>query len=51
MADIPDQLARGFTTFCMKPSQFTDDPSRVGEICRRMVELLQEMAPVAGRQP
>jgi probable F420-dependent oxidoreductase len=43
MADIPDQLARGYTTFCMKPSQYTDDPGQVAEICARMVELLRDM--------
>ena len=44
MADIPDQIARGYTTFCMKPSQFTDDPGQVGEICLRMRELLSAMS-------
>jgi hypothetical protein len=40
---IPEQLAQGFTTFCIKPSQFTDDPNGVGAFCRevmRRVELL-----------
>ncbi len=44
MADIPDQIARGYSTFCMKPSQFTDDPGHVRDICHRMVELLAAMA-------
>jgi probable F420-dependent oxidoreductase len=43
MADFPEQIGRGYTTFCMKPSQYTDDPAQVGEICARMVELLAEM--------
>jgi probable F420-dependent oxidoreductase len=43
MADFPDQIARGYTTFCMKPSQYTDDPAQVAEICARMVDLLGEM--------
>lgn len=34
MADIPQQIERGFTTFCVKPSQFTDDPNAVGTLCR-----------------
>ena len=34
MADIPEQIERGFTTFCVKPSQFTDDPNAVGALCR-----------------
>ncbi|MFD8383064.1 TIGR03619 family F420-dependent LLM class oxidoreductase [Streptomyces sp. NPDC059679] len=40
---IPAQMAQGFTTFCIKPSQFTDDPNGVGAFCReviRRVELL-----------
>ena len=43
MADIPDQMARGYTTFCMKPSQYTDDPAEVLEICLHMKELLWAM--------
>jgi hypothetical protein len=43
MADIPDQLARGYTTFCMKPSQYTDDPSEVRDICLHMKDLLRDM--------
>lgn len=30
---IPEQQAEGFTTFCVKPSQFTDDPDAVGAFC------------------
>lgn len=30
---IPEQQADGFTTFCVKPSQFTDDPDAVGAFC------------------
>jgi hypothetical protein len=37
MATFPDQLAAGFGTFCMKPSQYTDDVTAVAGICRRMV--------------
>jgi probable F420-dependent oxidoreductase len=37
---IPPQLARGFTTFCLKPSQFTDDPAEVGRICEHAVARL-----------
>lgn len=44
MADIPEQVARGYTTFCMKPSQYTDDPGEVLDICLRMRELLNAMA-------
>lgn len=38
MADFAQQIARGYTTFCMKPSQYTDRLDEVPEICRRMVD-------------
>ncbi|MDX3311240.1 TIGR03619 family F420-dependent LLM class oxidoreductase [Streptomyces sp. ME08-AFT2] len=34
---IPEQMAQGFTTFCIKPSQFTDAPDGVGEFCREVI--------------
>ncbi|HEY6277672.1 MAG TPA: TIGR03619 family F420-dependent LLM class oxidoreductase [Streptosporangiaceae bacterium] len=37
LAAIPAQLARGFRTICVKPSQFTDDPARMGDFCRELV--------------
>jgi probable F420-dependent oxidoreductase len=36
---IPPQLEAGYTTICFKPSQFTDDPAEVGDLCRRLVAL------------
>ena len=41
---IPPQLAQGFTTFCFKPSQFSDDAHRLPELCRRVVERVEELA-------
>jgi probable F420-dependent oxidoreductase len=38
-AAIPAQLESGYTTICFKPSQFTDDRSEVGALCRRLVAL------------
>ena len=38
LASIPPQLERGFTTICIKPSQFIDDPSLIGRFCRDVVE-------------
>lgn len=38
LASVPAQLARGFTTICVKPSQFVDDPARMGDFCRELVE-------------
>jgi alkanesulfonate monooxygenase SsuD/methylene tetrahydromethanopterin reductase-like flavin-dependent oxidoreductase (luciferase family) len=40
---IPEQIERGFTSFCLKPSQFTDDPAEVGPLCARVVEHLRAL--------
>ena len=37
LASIQPQLAQGFTSFCIKPSQVTDDPAQVGPLCREIV--------------
>jgi len=37
LAGIPAQQAQGYTTFCIKPSQFIDDPDGVGAFCREVV--------------
>ena len=38
LASIPEQIARGFTTICIKPSQFIDDRSHVAAFCRDVVQ-------------
>ena len=38
LASIPSQMARGFTTICIKPSQFVDEPAEIGGFCREVVE-------------
>lgn len=37
LASIPDQMARGFGTICIKPSQFIDDPHQIADLCGRIV--------------
>ena len=37
LATIPGQLARGFGTICIKPSQFTDDSAASGSFCREVI--------------
>jgi len=37
LAVIPEQMEQGFGTFCVKPSQFTDDPDDVAGFCRRVM--------------
>jgi probable F420-dependent oxidoreductase len=44
LASIPAQLERGFTTICIKPSQFVDDPNRIGAFCREVVERAAALA-------
>ena len=43
MADIPDQVAAGYTTFCIKPSQHTNEPGAVEGLIARMVECLNQL--------
>jgi probable F420-dependent oxidoreductase len=38
LASIPAQLERGFTTICIKPSQFIDDPDEIGQFCGDVVQ-------------
>jgi hypothetical protein len=38
LASVPAQLERGFTTICIKPSQFIDDPDEIGTFCHDVVE-------------
>jgi probable F420-dependent oxidoreductase len=44
LAAIPRQIARGFSTICVKPSQFTDDATRIGEFCREVVAKVAQLA-------
>ena len=37
MADFPDQIAAGYTTFCMKPAQHVNSMDEVPALCRHMV--------------
>jgi hypothetical protein len=41
---VPGQLARGFTSICIKPSQFTDDPRTFGPWCRSVVERVDALS-------
>ncbi len=43
LASIPDQLARGFTTICIKPSQFVDDLGEVPALLREIVRRASDM--------
>jgi probable F420-dependent oxidoreductase len=45
LATIPPQAEAGFTTFCLKPSQFTDDPAGVGRLCRDIIGRVEGMLP------
>lgn len=49
---VPEQLAQGYTSFCFKPNQFTDDVEAWGDVCaeavRRVVEVAQRHGGVEG---
>jgi len=36
LAVVPARLARGFSTICVKPSQFTDETAGIGAFCRTL---------------
>ncbi len=38
LSTVPGQVDRGFTTICVKPSQFIDDADRLPSFCREVVE-------------
>lgn len=44
MADLPEQLEKGFTTFCLKPSQFTDDADGVDALCKEVMRRAEAMS-------
>jgi probable F420-dependent oxidoreductase len=43
LAGMPAQLARGFSTICVKPSQFIDETARIGDFCRTLVAKAQNV--------
>jgi probable F420-dependent oxidoreductase len=43
LASIPTQLERGFTTICIKPSQFIDGLEAFAAFCREVVERVAQM--------
>jgi len=38
LASIPAQFERSFTTICIKPSQFIDNPNEIRSFCRDVIE-------------
>jgi hypothetical protein len=43
LAGIPAQVERGFTSICIKPSQFLDDASRHAMWCRDVVAKVEAL--------
>ena len=37
LSAIPEQVAAGYKSICVKPSQFIDDRAGIGAFCREMV--------------
>jgi probable F420-dependent oxidoreductase len=48
LASIPAQIEAGFGTFCIKPSQFTDEPGDVGRLCRDIISRVSQFEVSAG---
>jgi Luciferase-like monooxygenase len=44
LESVPAQLERGFTTICIKPNQFVDDPSEIAAFCCEAVARVEAMA-------
>ena len=44
LAGIPAQRAEGYTTFCIKPSQFVDDRAEVPAFCREVIRRVEALA-------
>ncbi|MGZ8571087.1 MAG: TIGR03619 family F420-dependent LLM class oxidoreductase [Actinomycetota bacterium] len=44
LSSVPGQLERGFTTICIKPSQFLDDAEGIGPWCQEVVERVSALA-------
>jgi probable F420-dependent oxidoreductase len=43
LAVIEPQIEAGFSTFCIKPSQFTDDPMGVGPFCLEVIRRVSHL--------
>ena len=43
LASVPEQLELGFTTFCIKPNQFIDDPNGIGTFCRDVMRRVERV--------
>lgn len=43
LEQVPPQLACGFTTICIKPSQFIDDPAEIGWFCTQVMRRLERL--------
>ena len=44
MAAIPEQMEQGFTTFCLKPSQFIDEGAQVASFCRDVMRRVERLS-------
>jgi probable F420-dependent oxidoreductase len=43
LASIPEQREQGFGSFCIKPSQFVDDPGQFASWCREVVRRVEAL--------
>lgn len=43
LSGVPRQAREGYTNFCIKPSQFADDPASIRSFCRTVVARIAEL--------
>jgi probable F420-dependent oxidoreductase len=51
LASVPAQLARGFSTICVKPSQFLDQTAGIGAFCQRLAEQAAALGEARPERP
>ena len=49
LATIPQQLAEGYTTFCIKPSQFIADRAQLPGFCQEVIRRVEALTAHEGR--
>ena len=49
LAGIPQQLTEGYTTFCIKPSQFIDDRAQLPGFCQEVIRRVEALTTHEGR--
>jgi len=51
MESLPEQWEQGFTTICVKPSMFIDDPRDLPKFCREAVQRAESLVGASASRP